>query len=427
MTTTNTPSPRISRRRDTLHSFRDDPVSFLRRIAAEQGDVATFSLDGRVIKLLAHPEAIREVLVTKAAMLAKGPGLLRTKSLLGDGLLTADGVQHQTDRRNLLPAFSTTAALAEYAPIMVDATRKLTDKWRDGETVDVHAETTRLAIAIASRCFFGIDLSSESEAIAAAVTASIQHGYRALTRNADDNPSVTAAHAAHETLRSAARQAMTTCPMHSPPFSDGLATIPEARKLDHALTILIAGHESLSNTLTWAFYLIDQHPEVWAKLKSEVDTLNDADFDTPYPLSQRLPYARAVFAETLRLYPSAWMLSREAREPVEIAGTPYDSGAIVVTAPCVTHVDARWFPDPLSWRPERWLTGERVRRNAFFPFGSGPRLCVGEPFSWVEGVLVLALVTRHSRLKVAANFCPDYEALVTLRPRHRMIATVSRP
>lgn len=408
-----------------LIAFRSDPVVFLRSIAKDRGDVASLHLDSRELTLLAHPDAVRDVLVTQASKFVKGPGLLRTRPLLGDGLLTSDGPVHDDDRRSLLPAFSTNAALAEYAPTMVDATRALIAEWRDGDTVDVHRTMTRLALAIASRCLFGVDLSDEADSIRDAVTTSIREGYGAFASADRQWPRPTTAEAAtaFDTLRSAADEAL-HCPMHATPLTERLDEVGFERRREHALTLMLAGHESLSNTMTWAFYLLDRHPDAWATMKAEIDAVAEDAFDQSYELSRSLPFTRAVFAETLRLFPSAWMLSREAREDVAIGDLRLGNGAIVVVAQCVTHVDERWFPRPLDFRPERWLDGWRPRRGSFFPFGSGPRLCVGELFTWVEAVLVLAVIGRQWKMQIPAEFQPEYEALVTLRPKDQMTATL---
>ena len=405
-----------------LESFRVDPIAFLRGLSECEGDVARFRLGRHRLTLLVHPEAIRAVLVTAAASFVKGPGLLRSRPLLGDGLLTSDGPAHASDRRALLPAFSTTAALGEYARTMADAIRGVSSGWRDGQEVDVHREMAALALDIATRCFFGRPTGrQEADAIRGALSDAIRAGYGALAP-ADERPPRAAAAAALSMIRDIAGAALTGgCPAHTR-VTDGLDATDETCRLDHAVTLLIGGHESIAIALSWTWMLLSRHAECRAALEAEAAAANrESD---PYELSRNLPHARAVLAETLRLFPPAWMISRRATEAVEIPGGRIEAGEIVVLAPCVTHVDERWFDDPQTFRPERWLGGFRPARNAYFPFGSGPRLCVGEPFAWLEGILALSSIAREWRIDVPADFAPEWSALVTLRPASVMPAIV---
>jgi cytochrome P450 len=193
---------------------------------------------------------------------------------------------------------------------------------------------------------------------------------------------------------------------------------------DEALTILLAGHETTANALTWAWYLLSQNPEAEAKLHAELDGVLGGRLPTLDDLP-RLRYTQGVFAESLRLYPPAWAIGRRAKQDFSIGEYVIPARSIVLMSPWVVHRDARWFPDPLKFAPERWQTGEVELRPKFsyFPFGGGARTCLGERFAWMEGVLVIAALALRWRLRMAPGQPVDTRARITLRPKYpiRMI------
>jgi len=196
---------------------------------------------------------------------------------------------------------------------------------------------------------------------------------------------------------------------------------------DEAMTIFLAGHETTANALTWTWYLLSQHPEVEAKFHAEIeevvgDRLPVAE-DVP-----RLRYTEMILAEAMRLYPPAWLIGRRALEDYEIAGKHVPARSLVLMSQYVTHHDSRWYPDPFRFDPERWRAEEKEKRPRFsyFPFGGGPRLCIGESFAWMEGALVLATIAQKWRLRVAPGHPVELLPLVTLRPKFGMRMLVER-
>jgi cytochrome P450 len=193
---------------------------------------------------------------------------------------------------------------------------------------------------------------------------------------------------------------------------------------DEALTILLAGHETTANALTWTWYLLSQSPDAEAKLHAELDRELAGRLPTLDDLP-RLRYTEGVFAESLRLYPPAWAIGRRAKQDFSIGEYVIPARSIVLMSPWVVHRDARWFPDPLKFAPERWQTGEVESRPKFsyFPFGGGARTCLGERFAWMEGVLVIAAIALGWRLRMAPGQQVDTRARITLRPKYpiRMI------
>ncbi|MCW3059620.1 MAG: Cytochrome, partial [Capsulimonas sp.] len=198
-------------------------------------------------------------------------------------------------------------------------------------------------------------------------------------------------------------------------FQDtGLASeVQDAERRDQAMTFLIAGHESVSVALAWAWYLLARHTEIEMRFHREIDGWDGENLSA-------LVYTRAVIAETMRLYPPAWMMSREAQETVVVGGETMEAGMIVVVAPCVTHQDARFFPEPDAFRPERWLEAETWPRFAYFPFGAGARKCIGDEFAWREMVLLMATLGREWAPRFDSEAAPIPQPIVTLRPRGGM-------
>jgi cytochrome P450 len=187
---------------------------------------------------------------------------------------------------------------------------------------------------------------------------------------------------------------------------------------DEALTLVLAGHETTANALAWTWYLLAQHPAAEARLHAELD---DALAGRPPSASDlpRLRGAEAVLSESIRLRPPAWAIGRRAIRDVRIGEVDVPEGAIVVVSPWLLHHDARWWRDPEAFVPERWTSGEATRRprSAFVPFGGGPRMCVGEPFAWMVGTLLLATIARRWRLRLVPGRPVTAQAVVTLRPR----------
>ena len=190
---------------------------------------------------------------------------------------------------------------------------------------------------------------------------------------------------------------------------------------DEALTILLAGHETSANALTWTWYLLSQNPEAEAKLHAELDRVLAGRLPALDDLPQ-LRYTEGVFAESLRLYPPAWAIGRRAKQDFSIGEYLIPARSIVLMSPWVVHRDARWFPDPLKFAPERWQTGSIESRPKFsyFPFGGGARVCIGERFAWMEGVLVIAALAPRLRLRMASGQRVETKARMTLRPKYPM-------
>ena len=415
----------------TLTFFRDIR-SGLARLDAVGGDLVVVSAPGLPpLYLLRHPDVVREVLVDRNADVTKARGLRLAARILGHGLLTSEPPVHTRQRRLMLPAFHH-GRLRHYGQTMVDLAHAEADRWAEGETVDGAAAMGRLALAIAGQTLFGADVLSDADRVSAAIRDAMLAFDRAqypmadklmwlptrANRTADRARAVldgvvygliderrAAPDVAHEDLLAmllAARDEDTGEAM----------TDEEVR--DEAMTLLLAGHETTAAALAWTWLLLAQHPDVEARLHAEVDAL---DGPPSFEALDRLPYTRQVFAESMRVYPPAWAVGREAARDTTLGGHAVPKGATVLFAPYFLHRDPRVWDEPEAFRPERFAPEARAGRHkfAYLPFSAGRRGCIGEQFAWVEGVLVLATIAQRWRLRLAGER-PESHASVTLRP-----------
>ncbi len=420
-----------------LFALRRDPLAFLTRIAREHGDISRFRLGPIDVHLVSRPDWIRDVLVTDAHLFHKGRGLERAKRLLGEGLLTSEDPLHLRQRRMMQPAFHRDR-IARYADVMTAHAERMSARWRDGETRDLAQEMSRLTLAIVGRTLFDSDVESEAGEIGAALTTTIELFGRTFSlpffeildrlplpsnrrfAKAHARIDATIARLVTDRRRSPGGRTdlLTLLVQASDTEGDGGGMTDEQVR-DEAVTIFLAGHETTANAMTWTWYLLSQNPEVEARLHAEVDAL---DGPPGFEDLRRLVYTEMVFAESMRLFPPAWIIGRRAMVDYAIGGYTVPRSSIVVCSQWVTHRDPRFFPDPERFDPERFRPEAREARPKFsyFPFGGGPRVCIGEGFAWMEGVLLLAALARRWRLRLAPGHPVVPAPSITLRPRHGM-------
>jgi cytochrome P450 len=196
---------------------------------------------------------------------------------------------------------------------------------------------------------------------------------------------------------------------------------------DEAITLFLAGHETTANALTWTWYLLAQHPAIARKLHAEIDSLLRGRLPVPDDLP-KLEYTRRVFAEGMRLYPPGYLIGRTAIRDSEVDGYVIPRGALVLVCPFITHRNAEYFPEPTKFDPDRWAPEQQRDRHkfAYYPFGSGPRTCIGEPFAWMEGVFLMAVLAQHWEFEIEPDHPVEYDPQVTLRPKHGMTMRLRR-
>lgn len=415
-----------------------DRLGFLCRLAREQGDIGQLRLGPARIFLLSHPEHIKDVLVTQNRNFVKGRGTQRARLLLGDGLLTSEDPLHFEQRRATQPAFHR-ARVASYAGAMVSAATEASAGWRDGETIDLYDAMSRLTLVAAGRTLFGIDLTPEAEEIRAALTDALDYFGIALVPGSElldalpIIPAVRRFRRARRRLDETISRIIAAARRDGPDRDDVAALLVRERDAqpagrgaevalrDELMTLLITGYETMSDTLAWTWSLLAEHPDVEARMHHELRRVLGGRAPTAEDLPS-LDYTRMVLAESLRLYPSAYIAGYEPIADHPIAGGWIPRGSLVLMCQYVVHRDARWFPEPERFVPERWDAALEAKRPrfAYFPFGAGPRRCIGEHYAMMEGMLVLATLAQRWRLRLAAPR-PEIYATLTLRPRTPML------
>ncbi|MSP78036.1 MAG: cytochrome P450 [Dehalococcoidia bacterium] len=427
-----------------LLAFRRDPLRMLIRIAHDYGDIAHFRLGPQHIYLVSHPDHIRDVLVTHHQAFRKSRALELAKRVVGEGLLTSEGEFHLRQRRLVQPAFHR-QRIAGYANIMTDYAAQAAARWPDGGVVDIHQEMQRLALGIVGKTLFDANVEDESPEISEALTITMNLFDKLTTPFSDvldklplpgNRRMDTAIKRLNETIYRIIRERrvsgedrgdLLSMLLHTQDIEGDGGSMTDLQIRDEAMTLFLAGHETTANALTWAWYLLSQHPEVEAKLLEEITTVlhgNPATFED-YP---RLHYTEMVFSEAMRLYPPAWALGRKALAEVPLGDYVVPVNGVILMSQYITHRDPRFFPDPDRFDPLRWTLEAKAARPRFsyFPFGGGPRVCIGEPFAWMEGVILMATITQRWQMRLAPGHHVEAFPRVTLRPRYGMKMTLHR-
>jgi cytochrome P450 len=411
----------------SLLEFRRDRLGLFTDLARTHGDAVRFFLGPQEVVLLSHPAHVHDVLVAGAGDFAKGPILRRAKVLLGEGLLTAEGDHHRRQRRLVQPAF-TARRVAGYTPAMAAAAERVAAGWTDGTPVDAHAAMLQITVDAAGAALFSADVSDRAAGVGAAVD-DVLAAYNLLFLPLSGVlqrlplPAVRRLRRGGRWLEGFVDRLVNERRASRAQHGDVLGLLLDAgmddrQVRDEVLTLLLAGHETTASALTWALHLLGADPAASERLRAEVDA---AAADGPLGAEHvdRLPFARGVLAESLRLFPPSWAMGREATTDHALAGQgTVRAGTAVVLSQWVVHRDERWWPDAGTFDPGRWLQPDPGRpREAYFPFGAGSRRCIGEAFAWAEGILVLAAIARRWRLEPTPGHTARPEPLLTLRPR----------
>ena len=410
------------------------PLDALTNLSHEHGDIAHVKMPKRDFYLLNHPEFIEQVLVKQQTNFVKGPSLQRARIVLGDGLLTSEGEEHLAQRRALQPAFHR-QRMEEYLPIMNESTHVHAANWKNRKALDMSNEMMRLTLNIALWSFFG----SAPEGTVERVSKSMQTLIRLFplaqlplpeaTRNlfpkfkqAKDDLSVVTESLLNNPQSEYAKHALVNILKEN---NKGQFTDEQIHA--HTLTFLLAGHETTALLLTWCWDMLAHHPLVQEKLQAEVDSVLGGRFPTAEDIS-KLEYTRMVVKETLRMRPPAWAIGRQAVNDCEIGGQEVKAGSVVIVSQWVTHHDPRFYEASQEFKPERWIELERTvfPRYAFFPFGGGSRVCIGEHFAMTEAIAVLAMISRKWQVLPQNTNPAKPKPSVTLRPNKGVKLIVER-
>jgi cytochrome P450 len=426
-----------------FHAGRD-ALGFLSRTAREKGDLVRVRFGPVEYYLLFHPTDIEYVLRGNHHNFIKDRGTRMLSAVLGQGLVTSSGELWRRDRQLIQPAFQRDQ-IEKYAAVMVAYTQRLLEEWRPGQTRDVHAELMRLTLEIVAQTLFSASVSGQAGEVGRAMDTVMRYWAgpaavfswwqrlptpgtfrfrRAMKRL---NEILVGAIAQRRTGNSGPEDLLSRL-LHARDEEGGGLSDQQLR--DELVTLFLAGHETTAVALTFCFYLLAGHPEVEVRLAAELDNVLAGAAPTVGHLP-RLRYTEWVVKEAMRLYPPVPSVGREALHDCEIGGYPVPKGTQLSPVQWITHRDARWFDDPLAFRPERWDhdLARRLPRCAYFPFGDGPRVCIGSQFAIMEAVLILATVASRFRLALAPGQTLALLPSITLRPRAgvRMVIHERRP
>lgn len=421
------------------HEISEGRIDFLMALWRKYGDVVRFPVFGRYIYLVTTPDHVREILVTQNKNFYKSRALKMARYVLGDGLLTSEGEFHRRQRRMIQPAFHSQRINA-YAETMIEFAANHAAAWEavEGHPIDMWQEMMKLTLSIVAKTLFGAEVQSEADEIGEALTTVMGLFERisqpgAVIRTMIPTPrnirfglarrriEKTILRIIDERRKSGEDRGDLLSMLLKAQDEDDGGVMTDKQVRDEVITLFLAGHETTANALAWAWYLLAKNPGVESKFHAEIDGVLRGNLPTPadYP---RLEYTRRVFAETLRLYPPAYVIGRTALHDFTLDGYTIPRNSVVLLSPFVTHRDPRYFPDPMKFDPDRWDPERQRDRHkfAYYPFGSGPRTCIGEPFAWMEGVLLLAVLAQRWTMRLEPGHPIEYDPQITLRLKHGM-------
>lgn len=417
----------------TLPYLRDE-IGYLAKAVREYGDLVRLRLGNLTTYIVVNPEHIEYVLRTNADNFVKDELTRWLIPLVGQGLLTSEGEFWRRQRRLIRPAFQL-QEIQRYATVMVQHTERMVVSWHDGQVRDVHEEMMALTLGIVAKTLFGAELEGEAKVVGESIETVMNYfmspmrwfgireflplpstlRYRRAIKQIDD--------IIYGFIRRRCESGNDPGDLLSHLLAarddQGGEGMTDRQLRDEAVTLLLAGHETTALALSYAFHLLAQSPEADHRLSAELDHVLGGR--TPCALDvPNLKYTEWVIRETMRLYPPAWGIGRQAVANCEIGGYSVPKGTQLFLVIWLVHRDGRWFPDPETFRPERWDQDliKRLPRCAYFPFGDGARICIGNHFAMMEAVLLLATIARKHRLRTEPGHKLELVPSITLRPRN---------
>jgi cytochrome P450 len=423
--------------------IRRDPLNALRTFARVYGDIVRFHVLMQERILLNHPDFIEQVLVIQQNKFHKSELTRRiTARMLGQGLLTSEGDFWRRQRRLVQPAFHR-SRINEYGATMREITQEHISGWSDGEVRDLAEEMTALTLNNAVSTLFSTALPGEAQQVGRAMTFLMRYSLarqRLPIRIPENWPTLKNRRATRDLAfmdslvyrmieerkseNSSNSRADLLSLLMGAMDEDG-SRMTQKQLHDEAMTLFIAGHETTAQMLAWTWYALGENPRAEARLHAELDEVlggrppDAADF-------VRLPYLQGVTSEILRLYPPAYITAREVIEPCQIGEYEFLPGTTILFSQWVAHRDRRYFDDPDTFRPEHWIEGlaNRLPAGAYYPFGDGPRRCIGQGFALLEAGIVIATLAQRFQFRLVPGHPVVAEPLVTLRPRHGIRMTL---
>lgn len=442
------PGPRPLPVVGNILDFRRDQLGYLQQLQRRYGKMATIYIGNTPVVLLFRPEHVRYVLTENPRNFTSREVAEGLRQLIGDGLLTIDGETHRQQRRRVQPAFHK-KRVESYASTMVQYAEEMLKGWYVGERLDVSVAMQELTLRIVGKCLFNVDLDEQVNSMGSDFTAMIANPVGLLEGFLNiriDSP-LTAYGRRMEAKRRvdefiyaliSKRRAegqdkgdVLSMLLQEHEGEDTLADkLTDKQVRDHTMTFVAAGHETTANALTWTFYLLSRYPQVRDKLLAELKSVLNGRAPTVDDLA-KLPYLEWVLNESMRLYPPAWTQGRRAVEAFELDGVHFPAGTMVMFSQWVIHRLPEIWGDAEVFRPERWDPAsdekEKMPPWSYFPFGGGPRICIGMPFAQLEAKLLLATILQRYVPRVVPGYRLELSPLITLRPKHGMPVVLSSP
>jgi cytochrome P450 len=423
---------------------KGDSIRYLTKCTREYGDIVFFRFLGVAACFVNRPDLIESVLVTQNNNFVKSKDYRAMRRVLGNGLLLSEGEFWRRQRKLIQPAFHQTR-IAAYGDIMIGHTQRMLSSWSDGQTIDIHEAMMRLTLGIVAKTLFDADVSHEAEEVDAALAVLMgkflrQAGMALLLPTWVPLPTSRLLQRAVSRLDKVIYDIIEQRRRSGQMSGDLLSVFLQAhddegigmtdRQLhDEIMTLFLAGHETTANVLSWTWFLLGQNPDVEKKLSEELRQVLDGRVPTPADLP-RLVYTDMVLRESMRLYPPVWVIGRRALAPFRLGEYELPADTNILISQLILHRDARYFPEPLAFDPERWSVGDprcgTLPRFAYFPFGGGPRVCIGAGFATMEAVLLLATIAQQFQIQIAAGQKVSMQPTVTLRPRSGIPVTLKR-
>jgi cytochrome P450 len=434
-----------------FREFMRDPIKTLTDIANTYGNICHFKFGRQHIYLVNDPNHIEDILIRNYKNFIKTRGLQVAKRLLGEGLVTSEGEYHDRQRRLIQPTFHPTR-IKGYGDIITSHAIRMCERWKDGITLDIHKEMMHVTLEIISTAVLGSDIKPEEDEVGVALQTCLEYfnrlqmpfgeliekipilpinkGYQSAKKKLDSIVySMIKEHRDKESVYH--QEDLLYTLLQAQDTEAGIGRMTDLQLKDEVMMIFLAGHETTSNALTWTFYLLSQNPTADDRLYAELcSVLGDKNTKRILTVEDipNLVYTEKVFRESMRLYPPAWTIGRKVVNDYKVGKYTIPARSIILMSQYVMHHDSRYFSDPDVFYPDRWTKEAKLQlpRFSYFPFGGGIRGCVGEPFAWMEGILLLATICRQWRMHHDTGHKVGLKPLITLRPKYGMHMKLER-
>lgn len=418
-----------------------DPLKYLSKVARQYGDVVRLQVGKRQDFLVNHPDYIRTILLDQETTRRSVHRPLQR--ILGRGLLTSRGKVHRKQRALLQPIFHK-QLIADLGNIMAREIAQWSDRWQDGATIDMADEMTHLTMSIAGKTLFNVDLESEAielrDALVTVLVTTRFNNLLLVTKALEKlplPPNVRFRRAAKRLdefiYQMIAERHAGRC--DQPDLLSVLVRLSKEKPRmmndekvrDQILTFFVGGHETIATALMWTWYLLATNPKATEKLHAELDSVLTGKLPTVGDL-EKLSYSRMVFAESMRVFPSVWIMGRHVLHDMILGEFLIPKGSYVHVSQFLMHRDPRYFSDPERFDPERWTAEAAAARPRFcyFPFGGGGLQCIGEGFAWTQALLMIGTIASRWRMRIKRGFRLQLEPQLTLRSRHGMPMILER-